>query len=293
MGQMSGKTCVVTGATSGIGREIALALARLDAKVGIVCRDRERGEAVRDEIARKTGGRADVFVADLASQAEIRRVARELLEAYPRIDVLVNNAGGIAGRLSLTEDGIERTFAVNHLAYVLLTYLLLDRLRASAPSRIVNVSSAAHRMGQIDFDNLRGEKRYSSQVMYGRSKLANILFTRELSLRLHGSSVVVNAFHPGIVRTRFGDTGPAWYRWLIQLVRPFMRSPERGADTGVWLAAAHETGKITGKYFFDREEAGMSDAARNELLARQLWDASADMTGIPRDWSSGPGTAKG
>jgi NAD(P)-dependent dehydrogenase (short-subunit alcohol dehydrogenase family) len=268
--EMSGKTCVVTGASSGIGAEIARGLAAMGARVVMVCRDRARGEAARAAIASETGSQVDLLIADLLSQHEVRRVAGQILDVCPRLDVLVNNAGAVFGRRVLTEDGIEATFALNHLAYFLLTTLLLDRLRVTPGARVVNVASAAHRMGRIDFDNLRGEGRYGAQRMYARSKLANILFTRELARRLRGTGILVNCFHPGVVATRFGDSGSSFFRRLVKLGRPFMRGPRKGAETGIWLATSPDV-TTSGGYYFDRRETYSSDDARNAELAKTLW----------------------
>ncbi len=206
---MDGKICVVTGATSGIGRETALALARLGAEVALCARDEGRGAAVREEVARVAAGPAPrLFVADLASLAQVRRLAAELAAALPRINVLVNNAGAIHMKRKHTVDGHETTFAVNHLAPFLLTSLLLPTLRASAPSRVVTVSSDAHRSGRIDFDDLMGAKDYAGMRAYAQSKLANVLFAYELARRLEGTGVTSNALHPGVVATGFGRNDP-------------------------------------------------------------------------------------
>ena len=212
---MTGKTCVLTGATSGIGRETAVALAGLGARLALVCRDRGRGEDAVAEIAARTGNRDVVLhLADLSSQRDVRRVAAEILAAHPQIHVLVNNAGVVNLRRTLTEDGLETVFATNHLAYFHLTLLLLDRLRASAPARIVNVASDAHRWGRLDLDDLGNARRYRAMQVYGQSKLANILFTYELARRLAGSGVTCNCLHPGAVGTRLGhNNGMIARRW--------------------------------------------------------------------------------
>jgi retinol dehydrogenase 14 len=276
---LDGKTCFVTGATAGIGRVTAVELARLGAKVFLVARDRVRGEALAREI-QGDGGKAELLLADLASQQSIRELARRFLARDEPLHVLVNNAGVFELSRRLNADGIEMVFAVNHLAYFLLTHLLLDRLRASAPARIVNVASDAHRWGTIDFDDLEGEKSYRSMRIYGRSKLANILFTYELARRLEGTGVTVNCLHPGAVSTRLGAQNGAIARVLIGLLRPFLRSPQDGAKTSVHLAAAPEVDGVSGKYFIDCRPARSSRESEDREIARQLWERSAAMTGI-------------
>lgn len=275
---MTGKVCMVTGATSGIGFEAAKALAGMGATVGLVARDRRRGDAALAGMGTHRH-RAKLFLADLSSQRQVRSLAREILAACDRLDVLLNNAGAVIGRKQLSEDGIELTFALNHLAPFLLTHLLLDRLKATPGARVVTVASRAHRYGRIDFGNLRGEKGYVPQLMYGRSKLANILFTRELARRL-GSSPVANSLHPGVVATRFGQEGGLLTSLAFRVLRPFLRSPAQGADTAIWLASSPEAARVTGEYFVDRRVAPTSGAARDADLARQLWEVSERLTGL-------------
>ena len=236
---MAGMTVLVTGGTSGIGRATAAGLAAMGAHVAIAGRDRERGEEAAREIHATSGAQVDVFVADLSSQAEVRRLAGEVLGALPRIDVLVNNAGGYWNTRHVTADGLERTFALNHLAPFLLTDLLLDRLKAGGRARVVTVASGAHTMGRIDFDDLEGERSYSGSRAYNQSKLANVLFTYELARRLVGSGVTANALHPGVVRTSFGADDPGGVqRLLVPFLRPFMKSPAQGAATSIHLASS-------------------------------------------------------
>ena len=209
-GTMAGKTVLVTGGTGGIGKATAVGLAALGARVGITGRDPARAEAAAADIRAASGNPAvDAFAADMSVQAEVRRLAAEVLDAYPRLDVLVNNVGGFWAHRHVTADGLERTFALNHLAPFLLTNLLLDRLNASAPARIVTVSSGAQAMGRIDFDDLQGERNYSGQRAYNQSKLANVMFTYELARRLEGTGVTATVLHPGVVRTSFGAEDPA------------------------------------------------------------------------------------
>jgi NAD(P)-dependent dehydrogenase (short-subunit alcohol dehydrogenase family) len=280
------RTCIVTGASSGIGRATAVALARTGARIGLVCRDPARGDTARGEIVRETGNAdVSVFLADLAVQSEIRRVAAELLDAYPAIHLLVNNAGVVNLRYAETPDGIEATFAVNHLAYFLLTHLLLDRIRASAPARIVNVASEAHKIGRIDLDDLGHRRRYRPMRVYGASKLANILFTYELARRLEGSGVTVNCVHPGAVATRLGHNNGRVAAFLARTLGVFFRTPEDGAATSIWAATAPELDAVSGRYFANCREARSSRASHDAALARALWAASEQLIHPTRDTS--------
>lgn len=279
---MNGKTVLITGATNGIGKATATELAGLGATVVITGRDRARGQAVLEEIRSKTGNsKLDLLVADLSSQAEVRRLAAEFKAKYPRLNVLVNNAGGFFDARQTTVDGLEYTFAFNHLAYFLLTNLLLDTLKASAPSRIVNVSSAAQSSGKLNFDDLQAEKRYSGMAAYNNSKLANVLFTYELARRLQGSGVTVNALHPGVVNTGFGDNSQnALIRGLLWLFKRFTLSPERGAQTSVYLASSPEVEGVTGKYFDNKQAKPSNPLSYDEAAQKRLWDISAALTGL-------------
>src|SRR5215470_17081785 len=281
MTDLRGKTCLITGASSGIGRATALALGGMGATLVLVCRDRGRGEAAVADIARQTGNRdVTLLLADLALQSEIRRVAAEFLASDRPLHVLINNAGVMNLHRSVTADGIETTFAVNHLGYFLLTNLLLERLRRSAPARIVNVSSEAHKFAPLDFDDLGNEKRYRAMRVYGQSKLANILFTAELAGRCAGSGVTANSLHPGAVSTRLGTNNGAWTRVIIALLRPFFRSPTDGAATSIYLASSPAVDGVSGKYFANCREKAPSRAASDPDAARRLWEISAQMTGI-------------
>jgi NAD(P)-dependent dehydrogenase (short-subunit alcohol dehydrogenase family) len=223
----------------------------------------------------------DVFVADMSSQAEVRRLARELLERLPRIDVLVNNVGGYWDTRHVTVDGLEHTFAVNHLAPFLLTNLLHERLQQSTPARVVTVASGAHTTGHIDFEDLQGERAYSGSDAYSQSKLANILFTHELSGRLRGSGVTANALHPGVVRTSFGVDDPGTVqRLLVPFLRPFMKSPEQGAATSIHLASSPDLTQVTGQYFANSKARRSSDASYDEAVAARLWQISADLVAL-------------
>jgi NAD(P)-dependent dehydrogenase (short-subunit alcohol dehydrogenase family) len=270
------KTIVVTGATSGIGRATALGLARLDSRLILVGRDAGRAEETIAEI-RKATGRKDVEIVrgDFARQAEVRRVADELLARTEAIHVLVNNAGVTLLKRSTTPDGLETTFAVNHLAYFLLTGLLLPRLRAAAPgARIVNVASDAHRWGPLDFDDLQNERSYKAMRVYGQSKTANILFTVELARRLEGSGVSVNAVHPGAVATRLGRGSGPLLDLLQRGLTLFMKSPERGAETSIHLASAPALEGVSGRYFADKREKQPMQHATDPALAARLWEIS-------------------
>jgi NAD(P)-dependent dehydrogenase (short-subunit alcohol dehydrogenase family) len=283
MNEVEGMTCVVTGATSGIGRVAAAEFARCGARVVIVGRSRERGRHTLMEIMRDTGNtQVDLILADLSSQADVRRVAADVGARYPQIDVLVNNAGAIFRRREESVDGIEMTLALNHLGYFLLTNLLLDTLRSSAPCRIVNVASGAHRRARLDLDDLQSRRRYRAWRAYSNSKLCNLLFTYELARRLEGTGITVNALHPGTVATRFGSNNPGPMRRMMVFGRPFLRTPERGAETIVHLALAPELASSTGGYFVDERTHRSSRASHDAAVAARLWDLSAELTGIGR-----------
>ena len=278
-GGIAGRTCMITGATSGIGRATALELARRGAELVLVCRDRARADAVVAEIRTATGkGNVEVMLADLSSQQAIRQLARDYLATSRPLHVLLNNAGVVNLQRTLTCDGIETVFAVNHLAYFLLTNLLLDRLKASVPARIVNVASDAHRFGAMNFDDLGGTHGYRTMRIYGQSKLANILFTYELARRLEGSGVTVNCLHPGAVATGLGKNNGGWAKVVIGMLRPFFRTPESGAATSIYLAASAEVEGISGKYFSNGKETRSSKASYDAAAARRLWEISAQMT---------------
>lgn len=281
---LRGSTVLVSGGTGGIGLATASGLAGLGARVGIVGRDPGRAADAAEAVRRTAAGaRVDTFVADLSSQAEVRRLADEVLASYPRLDVLVNNVGGYWAHRHVTADGLEHTFALNHLAPFLLTELLRGLLVASAPARVVTVSSGAQAMGRIDFDDLQGEQDYNGQRAYNQSKLANVLFTYELARRLEGTGVTANVLHPGVVRTRFGqeDSG-RWMQLLLPVVRPFLKSPERGARTSVHLASAPELAGVSGRYFANSAPPRSSARSYDTQVAARLWDVSAELTGAAR-----------
>ncbi|WP_448808828.1 SDR family oxidoreductase [Agromyces bauzanensis] len=280
---MHGKTVLITGGTGGIGKATAIGLARLGARVGIVGRDAARAETAARDIRSASGNDAvDVFAADLSSQAEVRRLAAQVLATYPRLDVLVNNVGGFWAHRHVTADGLEHTFALNHLASFLLTNLLIERLEASAPARVVTVSSGAQSMGRIDFDDLQGERDYSGQRAYNQSKLANVMFTYELARRLEGTGVTANVLHPGVTRTDFGAEDQArYFAWMSGMSRPFMKSPARGAATPIHLASSPEVEGVSGRYFANRTAKKSNTLSYDRGAAARLWQASADLVGLP------------
>ncbi len=278
---MAGKTVLVTGGTAGIGRATAVGLARMGARVAITGRNPERAEDAARAIHAASGTKVDVLLGDLSSQAEVRRLADEALESLPRIDVLVNNVGGYWHTRHITADELEQTFALNHLASFLLTNLLLDRLTRSAPARVVTVTSHAHTGGRIDFADLQGEISYSGARAYSQSKLANILFTRELARRLRGSGVTATVAHPGVVRTGFGAEDPSGIqRFLVPLARPFMKNPAQGAATSIHLASASGVDQMSGEYFSNSKPKRSSKRSYDEPAAAQLWQVSADLVDL-------------
>ncbi len=280
-GGMGGKAVLITGGTSGIGKAAAVALAAMGADVVVSGRDPERGGLALQEIrAHSTGGSVGLILADLAVQAEVRRLAEEFRERHDRLDVLINNAGLVQSTRTETPDGIETTLAVNHLAPFLLTNLLLDLLKKSAPSRVVTVSSEAHRWGSIDFDDLQSKSEYQGFPVYGMTKLANIMFTYEIAERLEGTGVTATCMHPGAVNTRFGtnNRGPA--ALLFRAFKPFMRSPEQGADTLIHLAFSREVEGVSGKYYSDRKWIEPKEIALDPDARRRLWVASEELTGL-------------
>lgn len=281
---MQGKVCLVTGATGGIGRVTACELARRGAALIIVGRNRERGEIAMAE-ARAAGAASVNFIAaDLSNQDQVRRLGQQILDRYPRIDVLVNNAGGMFRRRILSADGIEMTFALNHLSYYLLTHLLLPALSQAPAARIVNVASNAHRGVDIDFSNLQGEQGYRALRAYKRSKLANICFTIALARRLEGSGVTANALHPGFVATDIGARSDRLAAIAWRLVSLFAIDVEKGAQTSVYLAASKDVAGVSGQYFSECRPAQPSAPARDRNTQEKLWEVSAAMTGISPAW---------
>ncbi len=278
---MEGKTCLVTGATAGIGLATARELARRGARVIGVGRSPERSAEAARQIREQTGTSAvEYLVADLSAQVEIRKLADLVKAATGRLDVLVNNAGLIRLEREVTVDGLEMILALNHLAYFLLTNLLLDTLKASAPARIVSVSSAAHKGCKINFDDLQGETKFSPWRAYKQSKLANILFTRELARRLEGTGVTANALHPGFVRTQI-FRAEGFQGWLLRRAAElFAVTPEEGAQTSLYLAASPDVEGQTGQYFVSRKPASSSPESQDDATARELWEVSARLAGL-------------
>jgi NAD(P)-dependent dehydrogenase (short-subunit alcohol dehydrogenase family) len=275
---MQGKICLITGSTSGIGKETALALAQMGATVVLVGRDRARGEAAKAEISAKSGNTAvDLLLADLSSQASIRQLADDFKAKYQRLDVLINNAGAVYAKRATSIDGIEMTLAVNHLAYFLLTNLLLDVLKASA-ARIVNVSSAAHSGGTIKFDDLQSARHYTGFQVYSNSKLANVLFTYELARRLQGTGVTVNCLHPGLAGSGFGKNNGGLWSLAFALLRPFSLSTRAGAQTSIYLASAPEVAGVSGQYFIKKRPARSLAMSYDQNVATWLWQISAELT---------------
>jgi len=276
---MTGKTVVITGATSGIGVETAVALAGAGARVVVTGRDRGRGQAAVEDIQRRSGSQmVELVVFDLGDLSSVRAGAGEILAGCQRIDVLVNNAGIVLSDRRVTPDGLEATFAVNHLGPFLLTELLLDRLKASAPARIVNVASTAHKGARrgLDFDDLQSERAYRALNVYSKSKLANIQFTTELARRLAGTGVTANSLHPGTVATGYGRDGDTKgvFAFGLKVIKPFILSPERGARTSVFLASAPEVAGVTGAYFVRSKQATPTRVARSTEAAARLWEVS-------------------
>jgi retinol dehydrogenase 14 len=275
---MTGRTVLVTGGTGGIGKATAVGLATMGAHLAITGRDRGRAEDAAREIRAAGGGQVDVFVADLSAQSEVRRLAQEVLRSLSQIDVLVNNAGGYWNTRHVTADGLERTFAVNHLAPFLLTSLLLHRLEQGGPARVVTVSSNVQAMGRIDFDDLQGARSYSGARAYNQSKLANVLFSYELARRLQATSVTANALHPGLVRTSFGAEDPGRVQRLFTpFMRPFMKAPAQGAATSVHLASAPDLEQMTGRYFANSKPKRSAKRSYDKAAAARLWHVSTDL----------------
>ena len=273
---MQGKVCLITGANSGIGKATALGLAQMGATVVMVCRDRVRGEEAQQEIRTQSANNAvDLLLADLSSQQSIRQLADTFRQRYPHLHVLINNAGAGFTQRQESIDGLEMTFAVNYLAPFLLTNLLLDVLKDSAPSRIINIASDNHRFVRLDMQDLQLKHRYGFLRAYGRSKLALLLFTYDLARQLQGTGITVNALEPGPTSTTFGqkDAGPV-ARMLLKFVSSLFRSPEQGPQTTLYLASSPEVKTITGKYFVKSTPRRSSALSYNESLQRQLWEES-------------------
>ena len=283
---IEGKTCLITGSTSGIGKEIAIGLAKMKANVILVGRNKAKCQETAEEICRNASvdtnkNQVSYLLADLSSRESIHQLAKKFLDSYQSLDILINNAGVFLSRRLTTVDGIEYTFAVNHLAPFLLTNLLFEKMKASSPSRIITTSSVAHRGAHINFDNLQFERgKYNGVQAYRQSKLANILFSKELARRLSGTGVTSNCFHPGGVRTNLIQSSPWHYRLIWLIITPFLISPRKGADTAVYLASSSMVGNVSGEYFVNRKSVDPSGLADDPRLAAKLWMTSEELTEI-------------
>lgn len=275
------KRCLITGATSGIGKVTATDLAGRGASVVIVGRNREKSQRTVEHIRRESGNtQVEYLIADLSVQAEIHQLAEKFKEQFDRLDVLINNAGAIFFSRQETQDGLERTFALNHLGYFLLTNLLLDMIRQSAPVRVINVSSEAHRGASIDFDDLLCEEKFSPMRAYGQSKLANILFTYELDRRLENNNITVNALHPGFIASNFGRNAGLLGKIIMPVLHLFAKSPEKGAQTSIYLATSPEVEGVSGHYFINEQPATSSEESYDSDVAARLWNMSEELTGL-------------
>ena len=278
--EMKGKVIVITGATSGIGQVAAEELAAMGARIVQVARSRERGEGALKRLRERAPDIAHgIYYADLSRVSEMKRVAMEIAQAEPHIDVLINNAGAMFGSRQVTEEGLERTFALNHLSYFVLTQGLRQRLVASSPARVINTSSDAHASRTIDFSDLQSSKAYRGFNVYGFSKLCNILFTRQLARQLAGTGVTANCLHPGFVATRFGDQAGGLFSFVIRLAKRFALSPQQGAETLIYLASSPDVAKVTGEYFYKCRPATPSKEAQNNAKAERLWTETARLAG--------------
>ena len=279
---MRDKVCVITGGNSGIGRAMAEQIGALGGHVVLVCRNPERGREALADLHRKTGSdRFELLVADLSVRDQIQRAAQEIRLRHPTVHALINNAGVYLPRRLVTSDGLETMFATNHLAPFLLTRGLIDALQAAAPGRVITVSSEGHRMGEIDLGDLQAARKFRALKQYCSTKLANILFTRELSRRFDGRGIIANAFHPGGVRTGFAQDEPGVFGLMVRLVSPFLRTPEKAARTGTFLASSEDGARTTGAYFVDSRPKRPAPAALRDDLSTGLWEATAALAGVP------------
>jgi len=276
---LKGKVCMVTGATAGIGIVTAKALAQQGATVIVAGRNKEKSVSTVDQIRKETGNHdVEYILADLSVQKEVRKLADDFKSKFKRLDILVNNAGAIFDKRFETADGLEITFALNHLSYFLLTDLLLDTIKVSAPSRIINVSSDAHKGAKINFDDIQGKKKYGAMRAYGQSKLANILFTYELARKLEGSGVTSNALHPGFVASSFGSNMRGAFRLILRFLQLFAMSSENGAETSIYLATSPNVANINGKYFVKKKEVRTSVKSYDKNIGEKLWKVSEELT---------------
>ena len=276
---LKGKVCMVTGATAGIGIVTAKALAQQGATVIVAGRNKEKSVSTVDQIRKETGNHdVEYILADLSVQKEVRKLADDFKSKFKRLDILVNNAGAVFDKRFETADGLEMTFALNHLSYFLLTDLLLDTIKASVPSRIINVSSDAHKGAKINFDDIQGKKKYGAMRAYGQSKLANILFTYELARKLEGSGVTSNALHPGFVASSFGSNMRGAFRLILRFLQLFAMSSENGAETSIYLATSPNVANINGKYFVKKKEVRTSVESYDKNVGEKLWKVSEELT---------------
>jgi NAD(P)-dependent dehydrogenase (short-subunit alcohol dehydrogenase family) len=280
---MKDKICIVTGANSGIGKATATELALKGARVIMVCRNKEKGMLALEEIKKiSKNDTVELMIADLSSQKEIRQLAEKIRKKYPVIHVLINNAGAVNDKWSETVDKIETTFATNHLAYFLLTLLILDNLKSAPNARIINLASEAQRTGKINFEDLNLKNEFSAFKTYSQSKLANVMFTYELARRLKDTNVTVNCMHPGLVRTNFGKDLSGFFKGIIILMKPFMRNSEKAAETVIWLASSPDVEGISGKYYSDKKEIKSNSISYDLQVSKKLWEESEGMTGLTK-----------
>lgn len=278
---MKGKVVVITGATSGIGQVAAETLAGMGARIVQVARDKSRGEAALARLRQRAPGLAHtIHYADMSQLSQMKQVAAQIAAAESRIDVLINNAGALFSSRQVTEDGLELTFALNHISYFVLTLGLRERLVASSPTRVVNTSSDAHKRARLDFSDLQSARGYSGFKVYGRSKLCNILFTRELARRLAGAGVTANCLHPGFVATRFGDQSGGALSFAVRAAKVFAISPEKGAETIVYLASSPDVANVSGEYFYQCRATTPTHEAQDDDAARRLWAETAKLAGL-------------
>ena len=276
---LKGKVCMVTGATAGIGIVTAKALAQQGATVIVAGRNKEKSVSTVDQIRKETGNHdVEYILADLSVQKEVRKLSDDFKSKFKRLDILVNNAGAVFDKRFETADGLEMTFALNHLSYFLLTDLLLDTIKASVPSRIINVSSDAHKGAKINFDDIQGKKKYGAMRAYGQSKLANILFTYELARKLEGSGVTSNALNPGFVASSFGSNMSGAFRLILRFLQLFAMSSENGAETSIYLATSPNVANINGKYFVKKKEVRTSVESYDKNVGEKLWEVSEELT---------------
>ena len=278
---MKNKLVLITGANSGIGKATAIKLATMGAHIVMLCRNKERGETARQDIIQTSGNKnIELILIDLADLSSVRKAAEDIKAKYDHIDVLINNAGGYFTERKTSKDGYECTFAMNHLGHFLLTNLLLDELKAAVNARLINLSSDIHKKGHINFDDLMTEKKYKGFGVYSHAKLANILFTNELARRLQHTNITVNTLHPGMVRTNFTANSDRLIKFLMTIMGRFLKSPEKGAETSVYLASSKDVAGISGKYFVNRKEKKSSPESYDEKVAKKLWKVSCELTGL-------------